>query len=267
MTKIIAVSSQKGGVLKTSIVTNLGALYSLQGKKVLLIDTDTQGNVSVSFGKNPDQLNTSIYDILIDGIPPEYAIFKAHKNINVDILPSNEEFSFFEFDVLTNTQKYRQPFHLLRNNLKSLEGQYDYILIDTPPNLGLVQGNVLSYAHEVIIPFQPEPYAMRSLIKMLKSIHEFKEQHNPKLEILGVLGVLIDGRTSVHSEILQECRKYCDKNSIPMFETIIPRTIRYANSIAYRKLPAVLTERNKEYVQQYYDLMGEICKCHEKIRA
>src|SRR5699024_9975753 len=113
-------------------------------------------------------------------------------------LPANDDMAFFEFDVLTKVDQYQDPFGLLRRALEPITGDYDYVLIDTPPTLGLTQGNVLCFADEVLIPFQPESYSMRSLIKILKSIQEFRERFNPGLSVLGVVGTLVDTRTVLH---------------------------------------------------------------------
>ncbi|NRD81135.1 ParA family protein [Bacillus sp. BRMEA1] len=252
---IIAVSTNKGGVLKTSITTNLaGALC--EKHKVLIIDTDNQGNVLVSFGVNPDNVELTLYDVLVDGIDPAKALINVHSNI--DVLPANDDMSFLEFDVLSDRENYPDPFRMLEKSMQTLESRYDYILIDSPPNLGLVQGNVLSYADSVLVPFQPEGYSMRSLIKILNAIQNFKEKHNPKLNILGVVATLVDQRTTLHSEVLQQCRRYCLENDIRMFETVIPRSVRFAASVAYERKPATLTDSKNPLVQAYFDLLKEI---------
>jgi chromosome partitioning protein len=256
MNKIISVSTQKGGVLKSSIVSNLAGLLATSGKKVLIIDTDAQANIALSFGLNPDSFNTTLYDVLIDRIPPEYAIQNVYKDI--DLLSSGEDMTFFEFDVLTNIKKYPQPFRIMKETLSSLYNKYDIILVDTPPNLGLVQGNVLSYAESVLIPFQPEGYSMRSLVKILDAIHNFRDQHNPNLEVLGVVGTLVDSRTTLHSQVLQQCRAYCIENGIRMFETVIPRSVRFAASVAYDRKPATLSDPKHPLVQSYSGLLQEL---------
>jgi chromosome partitioning protein len=252
---IIAVSTNKGGVLKTSITTNLaGALC--KNNKVLIIDTDNQGNVLVSFGINPDNVELTLYDVLVDGVDPTKAIINVHPNI--DVLPANDDMSFLEFDVLSDREKYPSPFSMLKKAMESLQSKYTHILIDSPPNLGLVQGNVLSLADSVLIPFQPEGYSMRSLIKILNAIQNFKEQHNPSLDILGVVATLVDQRTTLHSEVLQQCRRYCIENDIKMFETVIPRSVRFAASVAYERKPATLTDSKNPIVQAYFDLLQEV---------
>jgi chromosome partitioning protein len=252
---IIAVSTNKGGVLKTSITVNLAGILC-QNSRVLLIDADNQGNVLVSFGINPDNVDLTLYDVLVDGLDPQKAIINVHKNI--DVLPSNDDMSFLEFDVLSEREQFPEPFKLLSKAMKGLEDKYDYILIDSPPNLGLVQGNVLSYAESVLIPFQPENYSMRSLIKILSAIRNFKEKYNEKLEIKGVVATLVDSRTTLHSEVLQQARKFCFENDVKMFETVIPRSVRFAASIAYERKPATLTDKKNPIVHAYFDLLKEV---------
>lgn len=256
MSQVWAVSTNKGGVLKTSITTNLAGVLAKQGKKVLIIDTDNQGNVALSFGQNPDKLDKTIYDVLTDGLKPEEAIINVHNGI--DLLPCNDDMQFLEFDVLTNRDKYPKPFSLLKDAISpELRKKYDHILIDSPPTLGLTQGNILAIADSVIIPFQPESYSMRSLTKIITAIADFKKKHNPGLRVLGVVATLVDSRTTLHSEVLKEARQYCQKQKIPMFETVIPRSVRFASSIAYEKLPATLTDANNPLVASYFELYKE----------
>lgn len=252
---IIAISTNKGGVLKTSITTNLAGTLC-DKNKILIIDTDNQGNVLISFGINPDTIEQTLYDVLVNDLDPNEAILNVYPNI--DVLPANDDMSFLEFDVLSNREDYPSPFSMLKKAMRTIEKKYDYILIDSPPNLGLVQGNVLSYAESVLIPFQPEGYSMRSLVKILSAIHNFKEQHNPNLEIKGVVATLVDQRTTLHSEVLQQCRRFCLENDIRMFETVIPRSVRFAASVAYERKPATLTDTKNPLVQAYFDLLQEV---------
>ncbi|GGD29116.1 ParA family protein [Pontibacillus salipaludis] len=258
MTQKIAVSTNKGGVLKTSLTTNLAGVLSSEGHKVLIIDTDNQGNAAISFGVNPDNLDNSIYDVLVDHLNPEEAILNVHENI--DLLPANDDMSFFEFDVLSEASKYPYPFSMLKEAFKNVDlNNWDYVLIDTPPTLGLTQGNVLSFAQDILIPFQPESYSMRSLLKILRAISDFKQSHNPNLNVLGVVPTLVDSRTTLHTQIIQECRRYGFENDIRVFETVIPRSVRFANSVAFERKPATLTEGKKNpLVKSYWDLYKEV---------
>lgn len=179
-------------------------------------------------------------------------------NGSIDILPSNDELTFFDFDIIGNQKKYKRPFYLLRDNCKHLEKHYDYIIIDTPPSLSLMVGNVLCIADSVLIPFQPESYSMRSLTKVLEAIKQFKDNHNNKLEVLGVVGTMVDTRTVLHSEILQNTRKYCLDNGIKMFDESINKSVRYASSVAYDSLPLTLSDSKNKAAQTYNNLVEEM---------
>ncbi|MDQ0257963.1 chromosome partitioning protein [Evansella vedderi] len=260
MGKIWAISTNKGGVLKTSICSNLSGVLAQKGNKVLIIDTDNQGNILLSFGKNPDECEVTLYDVLVEGAPASDSIVNVYSSTNgsIDVLPANDDMAFFEFDVLTERNKFPEPFKLLKVAAEDLRDKYDYILIDTPPNLGLTQGNVLTYADDILIPFQPENYSMRSLVKILNAIQDFKLKNNQKLNILGVVATLVDQRTTLHSQVLQECRRFCLENDISLLDTVIPRSVRFASSIAYEGLPATLTEKKNPLVSTYFDLLKEI---------
>lgn len=257
MDKIVAVSTNKGGVLKTSIVTNMAGVLSKKGK-ILIIDTDNQGDSALSFGHNPDEYKMTLYDVLVKGARPSEAIVPVYQNI--DLLPSNDDMAFFEFDVLTDPKIYPQPFGLLKSAMKEVERNYDYILIDTPPTLGLTQGNVLTYAEQVLIPFQPEAYSMRALVKILKAIKNFKESRNENLTVLGVVATMVDNRTILHSEVMQEARRFCKENGVRMFDIVIPKSVRFASAVAYEGLPATLTNKKNQLVESYYELEREIEK-------
>jgi chromosome partitioning protein len=252
----IAVCTNKGGVLKTTVATNLAGIVHQDGKRVLLVDTDNQGNVALTFGKNPDDYELTIYDVLVKGVPAEQAIIRLRHGL--DLLPSNDDMGFFEHDIFRNIGDYPDPYGLLRRSMAGVDDSYYTVIIDTPPNLGLTTAQVLSYVDEVIIPFQPETYSMRSLTKIIQVIEDFRQHTNPQLRIAGVLATLVDSRTALHDIILQECRKYCHQNGIPMFETVIPKSIRFANAVAYKALPATIAAPNDPVVRTYFDLAKEL---------
>lgn len=253
--QVIAISTNKGGVLKTSITVNLAGVLAAQKKRVLIVDTDNQGNCLLSFGLNPDEEKNTIYDVLVAGISPAAAIRKVH---GISIIPANDDMSFFELDVLGNAKKYSAPFQLMRKNLEQIRRDFDFILIDTPPNLGLTQANVLTFADRVLIPFQPEHYSMRSLVKIVEAVRDFKEKQNPDLDILAVVPTLVDSRTVLHSQVLQECRRYCQMNGIRITDTIIPKTVRFAASVAYDRKPLTLSDPKSAAAQIYQNLAKEI---------
>lgn len=256
MAVIYTVSTNKGGVGKTSLVTNLvGALSRQLKKKVLIVDTDGQGNSSLAFGINPNELDKTIYDVMLGNVETKDAIINISPNI--DLLPANDEMNFLDFDILGNIKQYQQPFHLLRNALEAIRGAYDYIFIDTPPAMSLVAGNVLVASDKVIIPFVPETFAVKGLIRIIEAINEFKSKDNPNLEVEGVVGMMVQNGTVLHSQMLQQARRYCLENDITMYETVIPKSIRFANSTAYEGKPATLTDYNNDIVKAYYELLKE----------
>lgn len=252
---IICINNNKGGVLKTTTVTNLAGVLASKKNKVLIVDADNQSNVSLSFGINPDNLRTSIYDVLVHDLPAEDAIIQVHKDI--DVLPSNRELISFEFDVIGNIKEYPEPFYIMKESLQHLTSVYDYILIDTPPSLSVMNGNVFTFSEKVIIPFAPELYSMRSLIDVVITINDFKKEHNPSLNILGVLPTLVNTQTNLHMDIIQETKKYAFENNVPVFDTVIPRTVQFANAVSYNKVPATLMKK-KDKAELYFDLWDEI---------
>lgn len=254
---IICVNNNKGGVLKTSTVTNLAGVLSSKKKKVLIVDTDNQSNVAMSFGMKPDNFRTTIYDVLVHGLPPEDAIVNVNKYI--DLLPSNLDLVPFEFEVIGNPSEYPEPFILLKNALHHLTDKYDYILIDTPPSLSLMNGNVFTFADKVLIPFEPEAYAMRSLLAVLSTVKDFKKEYNHDLDILGVVFTKVVFNSNLHIGIKQETRKYAVEQDFTVFTTEIPRTVEYANSVGFDSKPiTLLKKKNHEKSKVYHDLWKEI---------
>ena len=242
-------------MLKTTISVNLAGLYAKMGKKVLIVDMDSQGNVLLSFGKNPDNYELTIRDLLLKrSIHAVDVAVEIHPNITV--IPANDDFGDFEFNVINNSI-YQNPFHLLRNSIAHYANQFDIVIVDTPPSFGLIQGNALLMADYVIIPFQPESYSMRSLVKLTDTLDLFKEQFNSKLEIVGIVPTMVDMRTSLHAEIMEVARKFCREYNLPMTDTIIPKTIRYASDIGFNKLPTTLLT-NRKTSEPYEDLFVEL---------
>ncbi|MEY2354364.1 ParA family protein [Lysinibacillus capsici] len=255
--KSIAVSSNKGGVLKTSITSNLASVLSTQGKKVLIIDTDNQGNIALTFGINPDTFDYTIYDVLVCGFDVNKAIVSIAPNI--DIIPSNDDMSYFEIDVLTNKDKFPNPFDLLKNTLGKLKGKYDYIFVDTPPNLGLIVGDALNAVDVVITPFHPETYSLRSLAKTIKAIDNFKES-NSKLKLGSIVPTKVR-QTLLHKANIVSCEGFAMSNGIKITKTVIPETIAYANAIGKYRMPLALsykTKKEKELVDVYVKLVQEL---------
>ena len=231
----------------------------MKNKKVLIVDTDGQGSSIEAFGFDPDNLKHTIYDVLIGQKRAKDVIVKLDKNL--DILPSNFDMNFFEFDILPEIEKYPFPtyFRLLEKALETIKNDYDYILIDTPPSMGLVQMNVLAIADKIIIPVVPETFSMKGLPRILKGINDFKKEQNPKLEIAGVVFTMVDYRTSLHSDFAPKIKQYCINSGIHYFESEIKKSIRFADATASEGKPATLTKYKKnEIVQSYFELTKEM---------
>jgi chromosome partitioning protein len=260
MTKAYLVANNKGGVLKTTITVNLaGYLAQDLNLKVLIVDTDNQGNVSSSFGIDPDELETTLFEVLTSENPQKEvlkSIIKVHDNI--DIIPSRRELALLDYQVNSNKVKYPNPFKLLGLALDEIEDLYDVVLIDSPPAIGLIQGNSLAYADQVLIPLQPELYAMRSLVKMIEIVEEAKENLNPSIEISGVIPTLVDTKTNLHNMAIEHCRMYCKERGIKMMKGFIPKSIAFANAISLENKPATLTNSKNKAVNSIREIAEEI---------
>lgn len=253
---IISIIMNKGGVGKTSLCTNLACIAANRKKKVLIVDTDGQGNCSLAFGLVPHKHKLTIHDVFLGKTGIKDITIKIGKNLF--LAPSNSEMNWLEFDVLTKLEQYPKPFLLLKPAIEQIKDQYDYIFIDTPPSFGLVTGNVLACSDKVFIPFEPEIFSVQGLIKVIEAIEDFKGKNQENLTIAGVIGMKVDQRTSLHSEMLQSVRAYCFKKNIPVCQTVIPRSVRFPSSFAYEKKPAVLSNQKNHLVEAYFDLAKEV---------
>ena len=268
MAEIISVIMNKGGVGKTSMVTNIsGALSIEKDDKVLIVDTDGQGNAAITFKYDPSDFENTIYDVLIGEKNIEDVIIRINENI--DLVPANEDMNFLDFEILTNLQKYSNTsdiFKLLKEALAPLHDKYDYIIIDSPPSMGLVTNNVLVASDKVLLPFIPEVYNVKGLIRIIKAINEVKSKQNPSLNILGVVGMMIDNRTTLHGAYLQNAEIFCKTAGIKLFRTTVPRSIVFANANAYDNMPAVYRDRRNKATKAYFELLEEMLSGTSKER-
>lgn len=255
--KVTAVFNNKGGILKSSLTSNLAAMYSMQGSKVLIIDMDSQANIPQIFGLDADNFDPNNYNVLVEGEHPKRAIVnvydemkKEHGDIidvptvvkSIDILPSNDDMIMFEFDILMNKKYEETYFLLLRDAVRELQNIYDYILIDSPPNMGIYAGNILTAADSVIIPFHPETLSKRSLKKTIQAVEKFRAALNPELDILGIVPTKVKINTKQHRKNLKDAADYANEAGIHMFKSIIPETIKGAESVDEECVPAVLSK-------------------------
>lgn len=234
MGKIIAISNQKGGTGKTTTTVNLGIGLANEGKKVLLIDYDAQGSLTQCLGyPNPDELSVTISNLMEKSIneqPTEYGEGILHHSEGVDFIPANIELSGME-TFLVNTMSRER---VLKNYLSQIKDNYDYVLIDCTPSLGMLTINALTAANEVIIPVQSHFLPAKGLEQLLGTVAKVKRQLNPTLKINGILLTMVDGRTNLARDISQLIRNTYG-NHIKVFKTEIPLSIKAAETSAVGK--------------------------------
>lgn len=249
--KTIAFTNQKGGVGKTTSTINVGAGLCLQGKKVLMIDLDPQANLTYSLRMNSQRIDNTIYDVLKGRITPDEAII-THNGF--DILPSSIDLSGAEMEFANEPARET----LLKNNLQKLGKGYDYILIDCPPNLGLLTLNAFTAVKEVFIVLQSEYLALHGLSKLMDVIRVVKERLNPDITISGIICTLFDGRKNLNREVVDHIKDYFGEK---VFNTIIRDNVALAEAPSHHK---TIFEYDSEShgAQDYMALSKEIRNGH-----
>ena len=227
MGRIISVSNQKGGVAKTTTTVNLAAFLADKGKKVLIIDIDPQGNAGYGIGINAEEMDTTIYEVLIDEIPIEDAIFQSDIE-GLSIIPANIHLSGAQVDLLDKDGKE----FILKKKLAPIKKYYDYIFIDCPPSLGVLTLNSLVAADSVLIPLQCEYYALEGINQLLKIIVMVQEKLNKSLKIEGLLLTMYDTRTNLAQQVVNDVKEYFKDK---VFETIIPRNVKLSEAPSFGK--------------------------------
>lgn len=251
MGKVISISNQKGGVGKTTTTVNLAAFLAEKGKRVLIIDIDPQGNAGFGIGVNAEEVETTIYEVLIDEIPIEEAIFKSEID-GLSIIPSNIHLSAAQVNLLDMDGKE----FILRNKMKEIRSLYDYILIDCPPSLGVLTLNSLVAADSVLIPLQCEYYALEGLSQLLRIVVMVQERLNKTLKIEGVVLTMFDPRTNLAAQVVSDVREYFKDK---VFNTIIPRNVKLSEAPSFGK-PIGLYDKSCPGSISYEKLAEEVLK-------
>jgi len=251
MAQIIALANQKGGVGKTTTSVNLGAALAQAGQRILLVDIDAQGNATSGSGIDKSELERDSYDVIVDGAPLHEVIVPTD---NYDLVPATIQLSGAEIELADKKEReYR-----LKAALATVADDYDFILIDNPPALGLLTVNAFTAADAILIPVQTEFYALEGLGQLLNTIELVRQQFNPDLDIAGILLTMYDGRTNLAKQVAEEVRNYFGDK---VYETVIPRTVRLSEAPSYgqaiidfdpRSVGAqVYTELAQEVLKQY----------------
>jgi len=249
MAKIIAICNQKGGTGKTTTAVNLAAALAELNKRVLIVDSDPQGNATSGVGVNKSELELSVYDLLLQRVKAEEALIKDVCP-NLDIIPCNINLTGAEIELVGVLSRETR----LKKALATVSDNYDYIFIDSPPSLGLLTLNSLVASEEIIIPIQCEFYALEGVSQLLNTLNLIKDGLNSNLKICGVLLTMADYRTNLTTEVIREIKDYFKTE---VFETIIPRNIRLSEAPSFGK-PITSYDSNSIGANKYRALALEV---------
>jgi chromosome partitioning protein len=246
----VAVVNQKGGVGKTTSTINLGAALAEQGSRVLLVDFDPQGALSVGLGLNPNEIEVSVYDLLLDRTVGLTDVVAASKVPGLDLVPSNIDLSAAEVVLVSEVAREQ----LLKRCLEPAQSTYDYILIDCPPSLGLLTVNALTAAGSVIIPLECEYFALRGMALLMDTVGKVQERLNPQLQVLGIVATMLEARTIHGREVLSRVGEaFGDK----LFKTVIHKTIKFSEG-SVAGVPILSYAPASNGAQEYRDLAREV---------
>ncbi|AGF59551.1 chromosome partitioning protein [Clostridium saccharoperbutylacetonicum] len=250
--KKICVFNQKGGVGKTTTNINLCAYLAMEGYKVLTIDIDPQGNTTSGLGLDKNNLDLSIYDVLISDTKMKESIVRSDLVENLCISPSTVELAGAEVELINRSDRE----NIIKNKLKEIEDEYDFVFIDCPPSLGVLTINALACADSVLIPIQCEFYALEGVSQLVNTIQLVKRSLNKNLEIEGVVMTMFDYRTNLSNEVLKEVQKYFKDK---VYNITIPRNVRLAEAPSFG-LPIMLYDEKCKGAEAYIKLTKEFLK-------
>ncbi len=251
MGKIIAFANQKGGVGKTTSAVNLAACLGEKGKKILLVDIDPQGNATSGLGVNKRGIAHSTYDLLAGDLETAQAVVTT-KFKNVEVLPSHMALAGAEIELVEMDNRTGR----LKKALLEVKPQYDFIIIDCPPSLGLLTLNALTACDTILIPIQCEYFALEGLSQLIATVRQVKRLYNPQIEVEGVLLTMYDGRLNLTIQVVQEVKKYFPRK---VFKTVVPRNVRLSEAPSFGQ-PILYFDRYSKGSIAYAELAKEIIK-------
>ena len=255
MGRTIAITNQKGGVGKTTTSINLSACLAEKKKKVLVIDIDPQGNTTSGFGIEKNELDNTIYELILGECSINDCIIR---NVipNVSVLPSNVNLAAAEIELIGIERKE----FILRNEVDWVRDSYDYIIIDCPPSLSMLTVNAMTTADTVIVPIQCEYYALEGLSQLIHTVNLVKERLNPDLDMEGVVFTMYDSRTNLSNQVVDNVKNHLKQN---VYKTIIPRNIRLAEAPSHG-IPITLYDSKSAGAESYRQLADEVINRGEK---
>lgn len=249
MGKIIAVINQKGGVGKTTTAVNLAACLAYKGKKVLVVDSDPQGNATSGLGVSKDSIEFSLYDCLADSKKTKDAVIKTACR-GLSVIPSKPALSAAEIELAS--EEKREFF--VKNAIESVKDDFDFIIIDAPPALGMLTINIMTAADSILIPIQCEYYALEGLSQLVNSVKSIKKSLNKGLEIEGICATMYDSRTNLSRQVLEEVKKHFPDK---VFKNPIPRNVRLSEAPSYGQ-PIIKYDITSKGAEAYFALAREI---------
>ncbi|MCJ0931570.1 AAA family ATPase [Virgibacillus halodenitrificans] len=257
MGKIMSIANQKGGVGKTTSSVNLSACLAHLGNKVLLVDTDPQGNATSGVGVNKADVKHCIYNVLVEDMPAEEVCIPTSVN-NLDIIPATIQLAGAEIELVPTISREIR----LKKSLEELKETYDYIIIDCPPSLGLLTLNALTSSDTVLIPVQCEYYALEGLSQLLNTIRLVQKHLNKQLMIEGVLLTMLDARTNLGIQVIEEVKKYFQDK---VYNSIIPRNVRLGEAPSHGQ-PIITYDPKSRGAEVYLELAKEVMTNGERVR-
>ncbi|RQD73902.1 MAG: ParA family protein [Candidatus Syntrophonatronum acetioxidans] len=249
MSRVIAITNQKGGVGKTTTAVNLSACLAEQGNKVLLIDIDPQGNTTSGIGFNRMEIKYCIYDALINGLPLQKILQKTSYD-NLTIIPATIQLAGAEIELVPTMSREVK----LRRVLNEIRKDFAYIIIDCPPSLGLLTINALTAADSVLVPIQCEYYALEGLSQLINTIKLVQKHLNTGLKIEGALLTMYDGRTNLSSQVVEEVKNYFGSL---VYKTVIPRNVRLSEAPSHGQ-PIIYYDNRSRGAEVYEELAREV---------